>query len=267
MAFAPPAIIDGPARVGLQYGLFSVVTFRPEGDRRWVNGAGWDALTCAPARGIGDPSCDPEVDTIGLPKNLDHDYGQGAATAFTVYGAWACSAASGTPEYADMMARAHLAAREEARAEQALWLGDLGNVPNLTASVTAGGAGATVTGATLREAVAELEYVFARAHGTLGVIHAPRNLALLMVAEDVAAPVGSQLRTKLGTPIVAGAGYPDEGRIVATGQLLGYRTDVFVPSSRAGDLLDRAQNDLYAVAERTYLLGYDPCGVTAATIP
>ena len=49
--------------------------------------------------------------------------------------------------------------------------------------------------------------------------------------------------------------------------MFGYRSEVFTPSATGGDLFDPRRNDLYAVAERTYLLGFDTCGVAAATIP
>jgi hypothetical protein len=53
--------------------------------------------------------------------------------------------------------------------------------------------------------------------------------------------------------------------IVGSPALFGYRSEVFNSSARPGDLLDRAQNNLYAVAERTYVIGFDPCPVVKAT--
>jgi hypothetical protein len=41
---------------------------------------------------------------------------------------------------------------------------------------------------------------------------------------------------------------------------------VFAPTNRAGDLLDRRTNDLHGMAERTYLIGYEPCGVAFASM-
>src|SRR5690606_40604811 len=45
--------------------------------------------------------------------------------------------------------------------------------------------------------------------------------------------------------------------LLVSGALFGYRTEVFVPSGRAGDLMDRGRNDLYGIAERSYLIGLD----------
>lgn len=267
MAVAPAAVVEGPSRSPLPFGLFSVLAFRPDTAGRWLNGVAWETGTCAPARGIADPDCDPGTPTEGLPKDLTFEQDIVGATPFTVYGAYSCSVGSVAPERAAELARAHLLAREEARVEQALWEGDLDNVPNLVAAVTGAGAGATVTGATIEEAWAALEGRLGEEYGSLGVIHAPRALALVALAKGVLETTGGRLRTKLGTPVVAGAGYPDEGRIIGTGAMFGYRSEVFAPAPAGGYVIDHRQNDLLAIAERTYVVGFDPCGIGAATIP
>jgi hypothetical protein len=81
----------------------------------------------------------------------------------------------------------------------------------------------------------------------------------------------------LGTPVAAGAGYPGSGPageaaaagtqwMFVTPAMFGYRSEVFPSSAVRGDLLDRSKNDLYAVAERNYVLGFDPCGVGAVLV-
>ena len=120
MAFAPATVVDPIARTALPFGLFSVVTPRPVGDSRWENGAIWEPLTCGPASGIGEVDCDPEVDTIGLPKVMAEPGGTDEATPFTIYGSYECSPIGHTLEYAQERATEHLIAREEARAEQAI---------------------------------------------------------------------------------------------------------------------------------------------------
>jgi hypothetical protein len=102
-----------------------------------------------------------------------------------------------------------------------------------------------------------------------------RQAAEIALGLNLLTSSGGQLRTQLGTPVAAGGGYPGTG---PTGQvpavstswvyvapaLFGYRGDPFDSSARPGDLFDRSLNNLYAVAERSYLLGFDPCGVAAA---
>ena len=61
---------------------------------------------------------------------------------------------------------------------------------------------------------------------------------------------------------------PAEGttNVYATPALLGYRSDVFPGAEPTSAGFDRAANDLFAVAERTYVIGYDPCGTAVATV-
>lgn len=261
MAFAPATVVDPIARTALPYGLLSTVTPRPVGASRWENGVVWEPLPCSPASGIGDVDCDPEEETIGLPKNFPIPGGTDDATPFTVYGSYECSPMGHDLEYAQERATEHLLAREEARAEQAIWTGDLGNVPNFTDADT-DGAGPLAPNLAL--AVAE-QYI-ATEYGSLGVIHMSRFLATLMIADDLLEVRGTRLYTVLGTPVIAGAGYPGthpDGTagwwIVATPALMAYRSEVFTATNRPGDLLDRAQNNLFGIAERRYLVGWDEC--------
>lgn len=261
---APPQVVNGAARAPLPYGLFSILGFRG-GEERWENGVVFEALTCEPAGGIGNPDCDPETPTVGLPKVLDQGMGEvGEASPFTVYGHHTCSPIGGTFARAQDLANQHLQVREEARVEQALWTGDLGNVPNLSG---ANGYAAPVNLGTLSlwRAVSLLEQEIAARYGSLGVIHMSRENASRLMKEGDLTRQGGRLFTAMGTPIVAGTGYASD-RIVGTPALFGYRGDVFTSSNRPGDLLDRATNDLYAIAERTYLVGFDECAVLEVTV-
>ena len=273
MAFAPPQVIDTPTtRQPLPFGLFSVATPVEPGDSRWENGVEWEPLTCAPASGIGDPSCD-ETPTPGLPKFFAPGGGLGEASAFTVYGSYKCSLFGRDLGAGQERATAQLLAREEARVEQALWTGDLGNDVNFTdAEDLTPGSGAVNP----VQAIAALERFLATRYGSLGVIHMSRSAAVIALAEGaLTADKSGRLWTKIGTPTVAGSGYevntgPDGSPATggdkwayATPSLFVYRGEIFTSSDRLGDLLDRGLNDLYAVAERRYLIGFDPCGVAA----
>lgn len=260
MSYAPPLLVPAIPRTALPFGLFSVLTPRDNSDVHWQNGIEWEPLTCAPASGLGDPSCDPLVTTTGLPKEFETPGGVVSATPFSVYGSYLCSPVGHTTEYAQERATEHLLAREEARVEQALWTGDLGNGGFAT--------GATDLGSNLspEEAVGVLEVWLAQTYGSLGVLHTDRGTATLLMEAGVVKPSGSTLYTVLGTPVVAGAGYPAEGLVHATPALLGYRSEVFPGATPPSAGLDRSTNDLYAVAERTYVIGYDPCGTAVAEV-
>jgi hypothetical protein len=203
-------------------------------------------------------------------KNFASSVKIGNATGFLVYGTHKCSPVGISLQEAQSRAVLLLQAREEYRAEQAFWTGDLGNTPNLvTGAVTLGG------GAVAPEvALALLEDWIADNYGSLGVIHVTRGAALALIAAKLVERDGGVLRTLIGTPVVAAAGYPGTspaGANPAAGTswgfvspaVFGYRSEVFDATSRVGDLLNRATNDMYAIAERIYLLGFDNCGTAA----
>src|SRR3546814_7145892 len=200
---APATVVDPIARTALPFGLLSAVTPRPVGNSRWESGVEWEPLACGPASGIGEPDCDPEVPTVGLPKTFPVPGGVDAADAFTIYGSYECSPMGHTLEYAQERATEHLLAREEARAEQAIWTGDLGNTPNFTEG-TDSASGALEP----RLALAEAEQYIATAYGSLGTIHMPRYVTSILLGEMLLEVRGTRLYTRLGTPVIAGAGYP-----------------------------------------------------------
>lgn len=264
---APNALVTGAPRIPLPYGLFSVLAPREDSQDRWQNGIAWETLTCDAAGGIGAWFCETDDEkVVGLPKSLDKMGAElGDASAFTVYGHYTCSPIGNGFDFAQEMANRHLYVREEARVEQALWTGDLGNVPNFAGAngyPALFNAGAFTDG---WEAVSHLEQVIAERYGSQGVMHMNRELASLLTDRGELKASGARLVTGLGTPVIAGTGY-GAGKIVVTPGLFGYRSEVFTSSEVPGDLLDRAKNNLYAIAERSYVLGFDPCGGAYATL-
>lgn len=264
MSYAPPVVVDGIARQPLSYGLFSVLGFRTTGDPHWQNGIRWETMGCDPASGIGDPDCDTPISKAFLPG----DGPLGEATPFTVYASYECSPTGHPVDYAQQRATERLQSNEEARAEQAFWTGDLGNTGFATGAENVGAG-------TLRRSIARLEQWLATHYGSQGVLHMTREAALLGYSLYALTVKGSTLTTALGTPVVAGAGYPgtgpsgqapgaDASYLFATPGLVGYRSEIFAGADPVGAGLDRAHNDLRAVAERTYVLGYDPCGTAYA---
>lgn len=272
-AIAPPALVVGAVRAPLPYGLFSTFTLRT-GVERWESGIEFETGTCDPVDGIGQLDCADPPTAVGLPKDLASNNGTlGTATPFTVYGHFQCSPVGYTFQSAQDKASQHLLAREEARVEQALWTGDLGNTPELASGST----NLSVAGVSPHIAVKLLEDFMAEDYGSVGVIHMTRGMAAVLGGLGLLVASGGRLTTITGTPVAAGAGYPgtgpsgeahaeDTGWAYVSPALFGYRSEIFTSSARPGDLFDRTQNDLYAVAERNYLLGFDPCGVGAVLI-
>lgn len=271
MPIAPPALVTGAVRQPLPFGLFSTFTFRPStGDDRWRNGVEFETLTCEPVDGLPAYDCD----TSSPGKNFDGNAGEvGESSEFTVYGHHTCAPVGTSEEQAQSKAIEHLVSREEARVEQAFWTGDLDNTPNLTGSevLESSGVGGAV-------GIGLLEQFIAVNYGSLGVIHLTRALATSLLAQRVLEVRNGRLVTVLGTPVVAGSGYTGSG---PTGQaaptspsswayvtpaLFGYRSEVFPRSEVDGTLFDRSINLMHGLAERTYLLGFDPCGTAAVLI-
>ena len=204
---------------------------------------------------------------VGIPKVLDgaDDFATGDALPFTVYADWLCSPVGFTPAEAQDRADARLLKWEQMRVEQAFWTGDLLNTPEpvrrqrLRPAAVRRHARHRMGRAGRRRGHAR------RVYGAVGVIHMSIRTASLLLSKGAHPAKGSRLFTELGTPVAAGAGYPDVPDIIGTPALIGYRSDIFTSSNRPGDLFDRGQNDLHAIAERTYLIGFDPCPTVKAT--
>lgn len=270
-SIAPASVVASAQRQPFQYGLFSVVTPRTSGDR-WEAGVATDAETCEPVQGIGPYNCDTDT-AEGLPKNLDPNLGMAEpALPFILYGHFTCSPVGFTPETAQDKAEEHLTTREEAGAERAFWTGELGNSPALATAETTVLPGPT----SVIQGVAALEDWLASEYGSVGVIHASRGAALVLIKKGAVEVRGGRLQTALGTPVVAGAGYPGTGPagqssdgttwLYATPALFAYRGDVETSSAIPGDLMNRGRNTLHAIAERQYLLGFGPCGASAVEV-
>lgn len=251
---APAILVDAPTRAPLPYGLFSVLALTTPSDPHWQLGAEWQPLECGPLKAIGDPACEGE--TTGLPKVFDTDLLDAHATAFTVYGEKECDPIGSSFQQIQDLASQRLLGGEQSTVERVLWTGEVGNTPSFDKSdaVQVGTAADPVHGLALAE-----QFLGDQAAGQ-GVIHMSRLIASLLGTQYLTGS-GSTLRTVLGTPVAAGGGYPNDGRIFATGPMFGFRSEVFYPTNQPGALLDRARNDFYAVAERTYLIGFDPCPV------
>jgi hypothetical protein len=189
----------------------------------------------------------------------------GSANAFTVYGTAKCGLDENTAEDVQAAAEQVLANYEEAAAEKRLW-----QTFDDTATVLTGSTDPVL-------ALARLEQYIADEYGSKGVIHMSRRAGSVYASRLYIAANGTQMQTRLGTPVVVGSGYPGTGVagaapaaneqfIAATPAMLGYRSQVILPFNNPGDLMARGTNDMFGIAERNYLIGYDPCGVAMASV-
>lgn len=246
MSITPPALVTGAARAPLPYGLFSVLGLREGSVERWEGGGvEFEGLGAPPTAGaIGPYDCEDPEATPGLPKEFEGGLDLATAAPFTVYGSYKCTPIGNSIDHALDVARARLGTWEEFQAERALWARLVAETPIELGSLDP------------VETIAQIESNLGSLYGSLGVIHMGRGTAVHLLRRKVLEAKNNRLYTTLGTPVVAGSGY-EEGEVYATPAIFGYRSDVFTSQQSAGDLLDRRQNDLYAVAERTYLIGFD----------
>jgi len=252
-----PITIAGPVRTPFPYGLISVIDFQSA--PHFSQGVQWETISGDPVSGIHDwfEACGDNL--IGVPKGFANLNDLGEATAFTVYGSYKCAAVGYPISHAEEMAQEHLRIHEQAFIEHALWTGNMGNVPNFSDAVSNGSTKDRTP------ALADVEQYIVDHYGSLGVIHVPRADAVRFLFDGSMEVRDGRLQTKIGTPVVAGAGYPltspmtgaSGHYLVGTGALIGERSEIFAPSAQRGDLLDRGHNDIYAIAERNYLIGYD----------
>lgn len=254
----PQTIIEGPTRTPVPFGLFSVLTF-PTGNERWEMGATWEGVTCGLLNGLGPLDCQlDEGDDTGLPREYANTRGWGEAEAFGVYGSYQCAPVGYSFADAANMAGEDLTLHEEATVEDILWHGHYGQA-GLTTIESFGDFD-------LKTAFAEVEHRMAREYGSQGVIHVPRRLGLLALSDGVLEVKGQRLSTKLGTPVVAGSGYSEtDSKIVGVPPMVARRSEI-IPLGDPTEMFDRGQNLVTTVAERSYLIGYDPCEPYAAGI-
>lgn len=211
------------------------------------------ALTGGTAPTVTTATTTPGVRT---PKTVD-PYSSGL-TDFDPFALYAMRRCSGPVDYNRAVERATAAfvAAEERAAEAALW-----------ARWTAAAAGVVVINGTAQpraKAVAQAEQWAGENYAGRPVFHARRRLATHLTI-DLTQKAGAHLETKLGTPIVAGAGYTDAGPngtapvadtewIFVTGKGRIRRSNVF---SRKAFVQAPLDNEHIALVERTYVVDTD----------
>lgn len=264
----PYLTVPAPVRTPQPFGLFSVVTPSSPSDPHWQSAGAQFTELSGKVSGRGDTLCytdnaDPDAKPVGIPKTLDLFVETTSAwTPFTVFATRTCTPGAGKAlDDLQNEASTALLEGEEKRVEQAAWTGDLGNKGFAADAEKLG------TGVSPVRAMALLEGWIADNLPGQGVIHLTRSAATFLARKDVITISGSSARTTLGTPVVIGSGYPGsapdgtaaaEGSewAYATGPLVVLRSEVFTSTGPGSTLIDTSVNDLTAVAERTYLVGW-----------
>ena len=227
--------VEAPAVTPRPYGLYSVAPPEPMSGR-W--GVSWQSSACALPDVIGDSCLSDPAAPAPLPQGPKTPTDCPGWTQFqplTVYAN--VKTTPGDPvTAADVIANG-----EQYAVEKALWA-------TLLASAQSSFPAAS---AQALDQLAAAEDSLAVAYAGRGIIHMCPSAAIRCATALVR--VGSQLQTVAGSLVAVGAGYTDgSGAIIATGVVRVWRgpVDTF-------DSVDTKVNDVYTLAERTVLVGWD----------
>jgi hypothetical protein len=246
MAFMPSTVVDAPASRGLRYGLLTAANgplTLPDHGR--AGGVTYEPVSCGFARMYPvDCTTDPPA------KVFDPGDEWVAADPFIAYATYVCTPVGHTGADLEARVRQRLTNGEQTIAEA-----------GLAAALEA--AAETVSAPEpdhFRSVVGALEQwlygLDGAAYGNRGYLHAPARYATLAAFSGVLVADGPVYRTQLGTIWSFGGGYPDDGRIWASGNTTVWRsTDIAIVP--AGAALDRATNQYRLIAEREYAVAFD----------
>lgn len=291
----PKTLVTAPNFEPRDYGLLSVVQPRyDEPDNHWRNGVIWQDI-CGLGGNTYDPFCLASGGGTTPASKADNiDWNTYGATPFTPFIELDCSPVGFTQD--EMRARGAdaLTRVESYQVERAFWTGvaggDTGVVyPHLAANsattdtsllpvVNLQCAASTVTGSTIldvTEGIGRLEAAFAALYpGGRGVVHVPLILAEALFMQHIVEIRGGVMYTGAGNKVAVGAGYPGTGPdgsmlsnavwVYMTPPVFAYRSSQF--SFRFVEMFDRETNTLKMIVERTYVLGYSCCALSATPI-
>lgn len=236
-------LVEAPPVVPLPYGIFSVAEPRITTDEHWKLGVQWQSQACSTTKVTTGPCIEPERGDL-----IPDDYcSVSQYEPFTVY-AYNDDPVIGhtmNEDLANTIQR--LIATEQRSVEEQLWASLVANSVS-TVTLTAFNPGVVL---------GYLEQQLAENYGGQGAIHMNRLTATYLW--EYLEVQGGKLVTKLGTPVVAGAGYDslvsplDKFKMFASGPVVIYRGDV----DTRENALDRATNQVSIIAQRDYVLGWD----------
>lgn len=285
MAAIPRKYVDPPTRQPLPYSLVQMAEWRNDSDPHWQGGIEWQSLC-----GNSATALDYCVTGAALPAAKVDTGGRDlrGANPFTVYAEVDCSPVGQHWDRGMADARRLLEDSEAHEVERAFWTGTAAGVtntvyPRLAADADVYDSTSSVmrvqlqaaavvvtgsTGVTPALGMGALEDAAADCYHGVATIHVPIIAIASLMHRGIIQRDGARLRTISGNTVIAGAGYQNtspagvaagvgQAWLYATGQVFGYRSAVktFVREQS----FDRSTNTLKAIAERTYVLGYECC--------
>ncbi|MBM0227976.1 hypothetical protein [Micromonospora sp. ATA51] len=263
----PLVYVDAPATTPYKFGLFSAAAVvDPADQREFQAGVEWEPLCVdAPAPTSVAAASDPDRVAMALPDGVPSVQ----AGVIRLY-AGLTGRSTARPDLLERARRA-LGAVEQQSLEHYVWTGEAGNDAYLADADTEVLAGAAAV--PLEEGVGLLEAHIGDRAGVLGALWAPRWTGGWFASKALARIEGPRLVAPLGNPIVfaqttgvgAGGAAPAAGEawLYATGPVMVRRSAVFLP--KLAEALDRTDNEVFAVAERFYTVGWS-CAVAAVKV-
>jgi hypothetical protein len=280
----PLFYVDKPAFTPLPYGLLSTLasSIRSSVDPHWENGVRYETLCaasdttysdCLVVSGTGQPPAPAPV------KNATAETEQRGALPFTVFAEVDCSA-PGFWDRAEDSVRGVITRSEQRAVEYAIWTGIAGGAsvvhPHLASTTEVLGtdymatvldtATTVVSGGSIVTSLGNLEAELASCYDGVGIIHVPRSLVPELANAQLLIQDGSRWVTPNGNVYVFGSGYPGTGPD-GTGNGWMYATSMpFIYRSvkqifRVRESIDRSTNTVRAIAEVTYVIGWECCTV------
>jgi hypothetical protein len=249
-------------------------------DPHWQGGVDYIPDSCAEA-GTTLDGC-PSGDTVTKAPTVT-GIGDMGAQPFTVFSWIRCSPVGFSQAEVEARARNGLTRGEARAVERIFWTGTtsigaqdvLPHLAENTAVTEAGiqlqTAATIITGTTVDvvEGMGMLEGELALCYGGEGVIHVPRSLLAALAGQGLVRQDGMRLRTMGGMNVAAYSSNNRQGPdgtnpaggttwIYGTGAVDMRRSDIEFTGSYAQSI-DRSENSLVLVAERTYVIGWDCC--------
>lgn len=242
----PPSDYTAPVQQPAWSGLYAVATIDPD-TRRAAAGVHVWPTNCGPSGTWPSDVCAPPP--TGTLKEGDRAAASAVFLPVTAWGYDECGLVA-TPD-------------QSARATQYLAINEHLYVESAFATRLLADAGIVAASVNLWDAVAQLEAALA-ADGLVGVIHASTYWTTIALGIGLISKQGTVYRTARGTLWADGGGYDGVlgDTLVATGAVFLWRDPITVTEA-----ISQTANMRVAVAERTVLVAYEPCHVSAVAVP
>ncbi|NLU77772.1 hypothetical protein HCA58_05050 [Micromonospora sp. HNM0581] len=265
----PFVYVDAPAATPYRYGLFSAAAVvDPADQREFQAGVEWEPQCVdAPAPTNTAAASDLDREAMELPDGvpLVQSHVIRLYTGLT-------GRSAARPDLLERARRA-IGLVEQQSLEHYVWTGEADTTPHLAAASTLVLGDSDAAPVALESGVGLLESHIAKQAGVLGVLWAPRWTAGWLVSKSLTRLEGPRLVAPLGNPFAfaqttgvgPGNAAPDEDEawLYGTGPVMVRRSAVFLP--RLPEALNRTSNEVFAVAERFYTVGWS-CTVAAVKV-